>query len=838
MIDPKESQEADKKVEQNAASAKNPNESAHVDSDMDSVKALSTSPNPNPNPDSKQEMDSIIEQKTSDDDNEIPKTMQHIIDQYQAYSLNANVDKLIKAYHYAYKAHGDQRRANGEPYIIHPIATAEILIELEVDEDTLVAALLHDTVEDTIKSVEDIEVDFGPEVAALVNGVTKLGKIPYSSKEETQAENFRKMFLAMAKDIRVVLIKLADRLHNMRTISHLPPDKQLEKARETLDIYAPLAHRLGIYRIKWELEDLCLRYIDRDAFYELVGAISQKRSDREKYLDQVLKELKERITQMGINAEIEGRPKHFYSIYRKMKTQGKLLDQIYDLFAARVVVDTVSDCYAVLGLVHEMYRPMPGRFKDYIAMPKPNMYQSLHTTVIGPKGIPFEVQIRTLAMHRTAEYGIAAHWRYKESSPANKTDDGFDGKLNWLRQLLDWQKDMRDAGEFMETLRNGLVADEVFVFTPKGAVISLPAGSVPIDFAYNIHSGIGNKMYGAKVNGRIVPLTYTLNNGDIVEILTSDKVHGPSRDWMKIVKSTSARSKINQWFKKEMREENIVRGRDIFEREVKKSGFAVSQLIKHDYLEPILKRYTLQTLEDLYSAIGYGGISAGKIIPRLRDEYIKNLSESERTKLGYRITPTGQVVYSAGSSLTTAPDGQIIEPSASASKQSKKAKKQSKNNNFGIVVPGIDNCLVTISRCCSPIPGDKIIGYITRGRGVAVHCMDCSNIRNILETSSASPKDAERASRLIEVFWSEEKTSSSFQVEFTILAHDRRNLLADVSNAIADEKVSIISGNLSALKDVTATLIMTLEVSNQNQYDRIVGRLKAIKDVIEVRRGH
>ncbi len=772
------------------------------------------------------------------DENALPETMLHIIKQYQEYSLNANVDKLIKAYHYAYKAHGTQQRANGEPYIIHPVATAEILTELEVDEDTLVAALLHDTVEDTIKSVEDIEADFGPEVAALVNGVTKLGKIPYSSKEEAQAENFRKMFLAMAKDIRVVLIKLADRLHNMRTISYMTPDKQIAKAQETLDIYAPLAHRLGIYRIKWELEDLCLRYIDKDAFYELVGAISQKRTDREKYLDQIVKDLKERITQMGINSEIEGRPKHFYSIYRKMKTQDKLLDQIYDLFAARIIVDTVSDCYAVLGLVHEMYRPMPGRFKDYIAMPKPNMYQSLHTTVIGPKGIPFEVQIRTLAMHRTAEYGIAAHWRYKESSPANKTEDGFDGKLAWLRQLLDWQKDMRDAGEFMETLKNGLVADVVFVFTPKGAVISLPAGAVPIDFAYNIHSGIGNKMYGAKVNGRIVPLTYILNNGDIVEILTSDKVHGPSRDWMKIVKSTSARNKINQWFKKEMREENIVRGRDVFEREVKKNGFAPGQLTKHDFLEPILKRYTLQTLEDLYSAIGYGGISAGKIIPRLRDEYIKSLPESERTKLGYRITSTGQVVYSAASPITTATDGQLIEPSTSTAKQSKKTKKQSKNSNIGIVVPGIENCLVSLSRCCSPIPGDKIIGYITRGRGVAVHCMDCTNIRTILESSSASPKDAERASRLIEVFWSEEKTSGAFQVELTIMAHDRRNLLADVSNAIADEKVSIISGNMSSLKDVTATLIMTLEVSNQTQYDRVIGRLKAIKDVIEVRRGH
>ncbi|MHB1485691.1 MAG: RelA/SpoT family protein [Saccharofermentanales bacterium] len=764
--------------------------------------------------------------------------MINVIERYKAYSSKQNVDRLVEAYRWAYQAHGEQKRANGEPYMIHPVATAEILIELEVDEDTLIASLLHDTVEDTVKSVEDIETSFGTDVANLVNGVTKLSKIPYSSKEETQAENFRKMFLAMAKDIRVVLIKLADRLHNMRTIGNLPPEKQYEKARETLDIYAPLAHRLGIYRIKWELEDLCLRYIDRDAFYQLVGAISQKRSDREEHLNQVLKELKEKITQMGIHSEIEGRPKHFYSIYRKMKTQDKLLDQIYDLFAARVIVDSVADCYAVLGLVHEMYRPMPGRFKDYIAMPKPNMYQSLHTTVIGPKGIPFEVQIRTLAMHRTAEYGIAAHWRYKENTPVNNAGDGFDSKMAWLRQLLDWQKDMRDAGEFMETLRTGLVADEVFVFTPKGAVISLPSGAIPIDFAYNIHSGIGNKMYGAKVNGRIVPLTYTLNNGDIVEILTSDKVHGPSRDWIKIVKSASARSKINQWFKKEMREENIARGREIFERETKKLGFTAGQLTKHEYLEPVLKRYTLQSTEDLYSAIGYGGISAGRIIPRLRDEYIKSISETERTKLGYRVTSAGQVVRSAGTGLVTTPDGQVVEPSAGTAKQNKKTKKQQKTSDTGIVVPGIENCLVTLSRCCSPIPGDKIIGYITRGRGIAVHSTDCANIRHILENSNASPKDAERTSRLIEVFWDEEKLSSSFQVEFTILAHDRRNLLADVSNAIADEKVSIISGNMSSLKDVTATLTMTLEVLNQNQYDRILGRLKAIKDIIEVRRGH
>lgn len=765
------------------------------------------------------------------------RTMERVIEKYLKYSGEKSGENLTKAYEFANEAHKKQKRANKEPFIIHPVATAEILTELEVDQETLIAAILHDTVEDTESSDKDIKEIFGENVANLVEGVTKLGRIPYSSKEEIQAENFRKMFLAMAKDIRVVLIKLSDRLHNMRTMEYLDRKKQMEKAKETLDIYAPLAHRLGIYRIKWELEDLCLRYLDKDAFNQLVGAIAQKRSDREKYLDQVNEELRTRIEKMGINCSIEGRPKHFYSIYRKMKTQDKLLDQIYDLFATRVIVDTVSDCYAVLGLVHEMYRPMPGRFKDYIAMPKPNMYQSLHTTVIGPKGIPFEVQIRTVLMHRTAEYGIAAHWRYKDGSPARKTEDGFDGKLAWLRQLLDWQSEMRDAKDYMETLKDGLIADEVFVFTPKGDVVSLPAGSVPIDFAYNIHSGIGNSMYGAKVNGRIVPLTYKLNNGDIVEILTSDKVSGPSRDWIKIVKSTSARSKINQWFKKEMREENIVRGREIFDRELKKSGFSTNQLTKSEYLKPVLKRYTLQSLDDLYSAIGYGGISPGKIIPRLRDEYLKSLSEEERTKLGYRLTSTGQVVYSPAPSTIIKKDGSA-QLKASDKQTSKRRKSMKPGTDYGIVVPGIENCLVSISRCCSPVPGDKIIGYITRGRGVAVHRTDCNNIRNILESSGASPKDNERASRLIDIHWSEEKEITAFQVELTIIAHDRKNLLLDISNAIAEENASIISGNISSLKDVTATLKMTLEFSNQNQYERTLGRIKAIRDIVEVRRGN
>ncbi|NLO34735.1 MAG: bifunctional (p)ppGpp synthetase/guanosine-3',5'-bis(diphosphate) 3'-pyrophosphohydrolase [Clostridiaceae bacterium] len=756
--------------------------------------------------------------------------LDQILKRYREYTDGQAGDKITRAYAYAIDAHGAQQRATGEPYIIHPLAVAAILTDLEVDEDTLAAALLHDTVEDTGKTVDEIRQAFGDDVAELVDGVTKLSRIPYSSKEEIQAENFRKMFLAMARDIRVVLIKLADRLHNMRTMRHMAPEKQSDKARETLDIYAPLAHRLGIYKIKWELEDLCLRYIDRDAYYELVGAIAQKRSEREKYLEEIVVQMQIKIREMGIKAEIEGRPKHFYSIYRKMKEQEKGLDQIYDLFATRVIVATVSDCYAVLGLVHELYKPMPGRFKDYIAMPKPNMYQSLHTTVIGPRGIPFEVQIRTEAMHRTAEYGIAAHWRYKEGLPQGRRGEPYDSKLTWLRQLLDWQKDMRDAGEFMESLKSGLVADEVFVFTPKGDVRSLPAGSVPVDFAYSIHSGIGNRMYGAKVNGRMVPLTYELKNGDIVEIMTSEKVHGPSRDWLKIVKSASARTKISQWFKKEMREENVERGREIVEREIKKTGFGVAQLLKSEHVETILRRYTLNTLEDMYAAIGYGGLSAGRIIPRLRDEYIKGLPEDDRTRLGYRVTAAGQVVYSPVSAT-------LAEETVIADQRKAKSKAREVSDH-GIIVKGIENCLVRLSRCCSPVPGDPIIGYVTRGKGVAVHRTDCPNIRHLLQSAGGSANNAEKASRLIDVGWSKEGQGASYQVELKILAHDRRHLLADVSNAIADEKVSIISGQMTAMKDVTATLIMTIEVSSQSQYDRVLGRIKAVRDVIDVKRGH
>ncbi len=764
-------------------------------------------------------------------DTEVRTDLQNELDillrRYRSYARTDESERIVRAFDFMLNAHEGQVRATGEPYAIHPLAVALILTELEPEAATLVAALLHDTVEDTGISSEFLAAEFGEEIAQLVDGVTKLDRLAFSSKEELQAENFRKMLLAMARDIRVVLIKLADRLHNMRTMKHLTPDRQQLKARETLDIYAPLAHRLGIYKWKWELEDLCLRYLDRDAFYELVGSISQKRSEREQHISQIITELKQVIEQMGIRCEIEGRPKHFYSIYRKMHQQNKNLDQIYDLFAARIIVDSVSDCYSVLGAVHELYRPIPGRFKDYIAMPKPNMYQSLHTTVMGAQGMPFEVQIRTFAMHRTAEFGIAAHWKYKEQDK-RQTAGGtaLDEKMAWLRQLLDWQKDMRDASEYMESLKNGLIAEEVFVFTPKGDVVALPAKAVPIDFAYNIHSGVGNRMYGAKVNGRIVPLTYELQNGDIVEILTSEKVHGPSRDWLKLVKSSSARSKINQWFKREMRDENIARGRDVFERELKKSGFTGQQLLKPETLERVLRRFTLASLDDMYSSIGYGGISAGKILSRLRDEFIKNLPEDERHAFGYYVTPTGQVVTSPAAALAP---GEMPAREPSRARAAKAADK-------GVIVKGVDNCLVRLSRCCNPVPGDAIIGYVTRGKGVAVHRTDCSNIRQLLRDSSGSVRDAERASRLIDVSWAEEETGASYQVEIRITAHDRRHLLADISNAIADEKIAILSGQITAMKDVTATIKMLVEVNGQNQLDRMTGRLKAIRDVLDVRR--
>jgi len=705
----------------------------------------------------------------------------------------SELELLEKAYNLSKSAHDGQQRVSGDPFITHPVEVAIILADLEMDITSIVAALLHDTIEDTTCTYEKIKQVFGTEIADLVDGVTKIGKIAYTTKAEEQAENFRKMFLAMAKDIRVILIKLADRLHNMRTLKYKPLDRQIEISRETLEIYAPIAHRLGIFKIKWELEDICLRILEPAVYYDLVERIAQKRQEREAFINDIIKTLTEKISEINIKAAIEGRPKHFYSIYNKMYKENKSLDQIYDLFAVRIIVDTVKDCYSALGMVHELYKPIPGRFKDYIAVPKPNMYQSLHTTLIGREGIPFEVQIRTWEMHRVAEVGIAAHWRYKEGR-SEVTD--LDNKLAWLRQLLDWQKDMRDADEFMETLKIDLFTDEVFVFTPKGDVKSLPSGSTPIDFAYAIHSAVGNKMMGAKVNGKIVPLGYKLKNGDIVEILTSANVTGPSRDWLKIVKSSQARSKINQWFKKEKREENILRGKELVEKELKKHGLTHAELFKPEWVEIVLKKYTFQTLDDLYAGIGYGGITANKVISRLKEEYRKFVKEEET-------------------------EPQAADPQKLLKEEQKK-KKASEN---GIIVKGIDNCLVRIAHCCNPVPGDAIVGYITRGRGVSVHRADCVNMadRNIGED------------RIIEVRWNTVE-NASYLADLNLLANDRTSLIMDISNTIGEDKIPLKGINARTTREQIAIIDISLEITNTQQLDKIIKKLKRIVGVFQVTR--
>lgn len=770
---------------------------------------------------------------------EIQEEYQKMMERF-SYASDDDKEKIKKVFLFAKEAHRNQKRATGEPYILHPLAVTQILLELNPDVDAVAAALLHDTVEDTGITLFELRDNFSSEVSQLVDGVTKLEKMSYSSREELQAENYRKMFLAMAKDIRVVLIKLADRLHNMRTMKHLPRYKQEKISQETLDIYAPLAERLGVYRWKWELEDLCLRYLDRSAYYELVGAISQKRTEREAYLNQIVSEITNALSNLNIHAEVEGRPKHFYSVYRKMREKNKLLDQIYDLFACRVLVETVGDCYAVLGQVHEMYRPMPGRFKDYIAVPKANHYQSLHTTVFGPQGYPFEVQIRTFEMHQTAEFGIAAHWKYKQGITDPQKSEAMDINMQWLDQLLEWQRDFKDsAAQYIAGIKGGLESDEVFVFTPRGDVYSLPKGSVPIDLAYAVHSGLGNRMYGARVNGNQVPQDYQLETGDIVEILTSDKVNGPSYDWLKIVKSQAARNKINHWFKKERKQENIQRGLEMLEKEISRSGFTSLQLIKSEYIKPILKRYSLRTEDDLFAAIGNGtsGLTAGRIAPKLRDGYLKSLSQEEREELGYYFNNAGQIVYrpeitEMRESLQNSKEGSEVNLSKTSISNS------SSKNDLGIEVKGIDNCLIRLSRCCSPMPGDPIIGYITVGRGVTIHRQDCPNIRHIMESAASNPEDAKKAARLIETIWSldPKKNKSHYQVSLNITAHDRRNLFADVSNAISEERVSIISGKFNSFKDVSAMLTITVEVNSQEQYSRLLGRIRAIPDVIDVKR--
>ncbi len=725
-----------------------------------------------------------------------------LVEKVKKYDPNANFDLLEKAYTVSSTAHEGQHRNSGEPYIIHPVEVAIILADMELDVTALVAALLHDTIEDTTCTYEALKADFGTAVAELVDGVTKLGKIPFTSKEEQQVENLRKMFLAMAKDIRVIMIKLADRLHNMRTLKYMTEGKQIAKARETLEIYAPLAHRLGISKIKWELEDLCLRYLDPKGYYDLVQKVAYKRKEREAYINEIVITLKEKTDELGLeNVQVDGRPKHFYSIYRKMVDQGKTIEQIYDLFAFRIIVNTVQDCYALLGLVHELYKPIPGRFKDFIAMPKPNMYQSLHTTLIGPEGQPFEVQIRTWDMHRVAEVGIAAHWKYKEvgKDGANGGKDGAakesENKFAWLRQLLEWQKDTKDENEFMETLKIDLFTDEVFIFTPKGDVLNLPVDSTPVDFAYYIHSAIGNKMIGAKVNGKMVPIDYTLQNGDIIEILTSSTIHGPSRDWLKIVKSSQARNKINQWFKKEKREENIIRGKEMIEKELKKQGFTYSQLFKPEWIELVLRRYNFSSLEDLYAGIGYGAMTTNKVLTKLKEELKKTIKPEELE--------------------------QILETIA----QSKNEKKKKRIPESGIVVKGIDNCLVRLSRCCNPVPGDEIIGYITRGRGVSVHRSDCINVKAGLE----------KEGRLIDVKWYS-TVDVAYKADITVMAHDRSSLLLDVTNSVTELKIPIKALNARTTKEQVTIINLTLEITNTEQLEKIIKKLRKIDSVFDVTR--
>ncbi|MBX6394131.1 MAG: bifunctional (p)ppGpp synthetase/guanosine-3',5'-bis(diphosphate) 3'-pyrophosphohydrolase [Alicyclobacillaceae bacterium] len=714
------------------------------------------------------------------------KAFELLCDKVRGYAAEEEIVRLREAYAVAKKAHAGQKRSSGEDYIFHPIAVADILADLHLDATTLTATLLHDVVEDTPVTLEEIAKEFGPEVAALVDGVTKLRRIQYATREEQQAENLRKMLLAMAKDIRVILIKLADRLHNMRTLRHVPEQKQTRIAKETLEIYAPLAHRLGISRIQWELEDLSLRYLNPQQYYRIANLMAKKRREREAYIQEVISTLREKFEELNIKADISGRPKHIYSIYRKMVNQNKQFSEIYDLLAVRVIVDNIKDCYAILGVVHTLWRPLPGRFKDYIAMPKPNMYQSLHTTVVGPHGEPLEIQIRTWEMHRTAEYGIAAHWLYKQGGRG--ADPSFHQKLAWFREILEWQQDFRDAQDFMETLKVDLFSDEVFVFTPKGDVVALPTGSVPIDFAYRIHTDIGNRCVGAKVNGRIVPLDYQLKTGDIVEILTSKHSYGPSRDWLKIVKSSQAKSKIRQWFKKEHREEDVNKGKELLERELKKHGIEWAD-VPDSIWQEAGERLRYNKAEDLWAAVGYGAVGAQQVIGRVLEKLRR--------------------------------DGRSPVPVVPVEVK----ERQGDKSTSGVRVKGVDNLLIRFARCCNPVPGDEIVGYVTRGRGVSVHRSNCPNLRQLSELEG----------RLIDVEW-ESSPELAYNVEIEVTGLDRCGLINDVMNAVAETKTDITAVNGRADRRKMATIHLNLSIRNVDHLHTVIERIKRIKDIYTVRR--
>ena len=724
-------------------------------------------------------------------------TIYDVISKKKEVSKKADTKLIMKAYNLAAEKHKDQKRGSGEPYIIHPLNVAYILASIGMDDNTLCAALLHDVVEDTDVTQKDLTDLFGQEISDMVAGVTKLSTIQFATLEETQVENYRRMFLAMGKDIRVILIKLADRLHNMRTLKYLKRDRQIANAKETLELYAPLANRLGLYSIKAELEDLGFKYMYPEKYYDLVESINKKKDERLKFIEKIMDDIRVQLKKERIDAEVTGRAKHLYSIYRKMIRDNCTIDQIYDLFAMRIIVNSVKDCYAALGVVHEMYSPMPGRFKDYIAVPKPNMYQSIHTTLLGEKGTPFEVQIRTWDMHKIAENGIAAHWAYKEANFLGRGKKNVivtEDKLAWLRETLEWQQEMQDPEQFLDNLKRELFEDEVYVFTPKGLIKVLPKGATPIDFAYSIHAEIGNHMTGCKINSKMMPIITPLKSGDIIEIITSDNSKGPSMDWLKFIKSAQAKNKINSWFKKEKKAENIEKGKISIDKELKRLGLSHDKLFKTDYITPMINRYKYKDLDEMYAAVGFGANSAGKVIARMLIEYRKDHKEEE-----------------------------IEEKLEELSKA--KAERKAKPSSNGIIVKGIDNCLVKLSKCCNPLPGDEIIGYITKGRGVSVHRKDCVNVKDLLKEEN----------RIIDVSWVEEK-QASYNVDIEISANDRSGLLADITKALSVAKANIVGINAKTGKDRIAIIELTLETKNIDELNSILKAIRKVDSVYEVTR--
>ena len=752
--------------------------------------------------------DSLFAENTAQSEPQAYKTPEELYDELIAavrkYHPSDDISLIEKAYKTARDAHIDQKRKSGEPYIIHPLSVAIILAKLELDKESIAAGLLHDVVEDTGMTYDEVANEFGKEVADIVDGVTKLGQLSYSSdKLEEQAENLRKMFLAMAKDIRVIMVKLADRLHNMRTLKYMKPEKQMEKARETMDIYAPIAQRLGISKIKVELDDLALKYLEPEEYYKLVHEINEKKAERQRFVDAIVEEVRKNMEEAGIKASVTGRAKHFFSIYKKMVNKDKSLDQIYDMFAVRIIVDTVKDCYAALGVIHELYTPIPGRFKDYIAMPKENMYQSLHTTVIGHSGRPFEIQIRTAEMHKIAEFGIAAHWKYKEASDGK--DVGSKGmeeeKLNWLRQILEWQQDMSDNKEFMSLLKSdlNLFNDNVYCFSPAGDVKTLPAGSCPIDFAYMVHSAVGNTMVGARVNDKLVPIETKLKNGDIVEIITSQNSRGPSRDWLKVVKSTQAKNRINQWFRKESKEDNTVKGRELLASYAKTKGKDLNLYLRPEYQEVVMRKYGFRDWESVLAAIGHGGLREGQVLNKLIDAYsvdaVKHLT-----------------------------DENVLETVA----ENAAARPVKNTEKGGILVHGLSDVSVRFSKCCSPIPGDEIVGYVTRGRGVTIHRTDCINILNLPETERE---------RLIDAEWAPDSEGShKYLVEINIFATNRTGLLVDISRIFTERKIDVVSMNVRINKQNVATFECGFHVDNKEELVSLADKIRQVPNVIDIER--